>query len=211
MAQEIITVIKKADDLALLTLYEARLGLHLTTSTDETVDDLLEMLIDWSSDEIALNCARTFGKETVTDNIVELISSRQRIYLSHYPIVSIDSIVENGTPLNVNQDYLVETDSGILTRINKEWMVPVMVSYTGGYELPNEAPKALKQAAILMTREAYFASIRGDASIKMLAHKESRVSYFDPNRMISGSMTSAGSPARKAVEAILQAYTRILC
>jgi len=86
-----------------------------------------------------------------------------------------------------------------------------VISYTGGYDLPNDAPESLRQAAILLTRESYYAAIRGDASVKMVGHKESRVSYFDPMRSMgggSGGSSGPATPARRAIDDILRAYTR---
>jgi hypothetical protein len=87
------------------------------------------------------------------------------------------------------------------------------VTYTGGYELPFESPPALRQAAILAVREAYYASIRGDATIRMVGHKESRVIYFDPNaalKAISGSGSGGGgSAATRSMKALLERFTRM--
>ena len=81
----------------------------------------------------------------------------------------------------IDYDYELDAEKGRLTRIAAAWVEPVVVTYTGGYELPMEAPFALQSASLLLTREAYYASIRGDASIRSVSHKEARVMYFDPN------------------------------
>jgi hypothetical protein len=206
-----VSVIKGADDVSLLTTYEARLGLNMASSSDETIDDLLEMLIKWSSDEIAVLCNRVFSKETVKEVAREIDQTIcKRIYLSHYPIVEIASVTENGVPLVQDVDFEVDVDAGRLNRLNGTWSEPVTIIYTGGYELPNEAPSALQQAAMLMTREAYYASTRGDATIRMVSHKDSRIIYFDPTaamKAAGSSGGSAGSPARRAILAILEGFT----
>jgi len=77
----------------LLTLYEARLGLNLLTTSAETLDDQIEMLIRFSSDEIALQCNRTFAKQTVTETFREIIDAK-RIFVANYPIENITSVTE---------------------------------------------------------------------------------------------------------------------
>jgi len=202
-------VIKPAQDLGFLTSYEARLALNLSSSTDETIDDLLEMLIKWSSDEIAVQCNRVFAKETLIETFREINSGCKRLFLTHYPIVGIDSVVVGGTTLVSGVDYVMDSDAGKLTRLSTTWSSPVVVSYTGGYDLPAEAPPALQQATLLMAREAYYATIRGDATVRMIGHKEARVIYFDPNTALKGSGgSSGGSPARRAVADLLTAYMR---
>ena len=68
---------------------------------------------------------------------------------------------------------------------------PVRITYSGGYLLPDGAPLDLKQATARMLSNS-----RGQASrdavegIRMIAHKESRVIYFDPN---SGSTAKAAT------------------
>ena len=204
-----VSVISSTNDGSLLTSYEARLGLNLSSSTDETLDDLIEMLVRWSSDEISVICNRVFTKEKVKEVVREIDSTVcRRIYLSHYPIVDIESVDCGGTTLDEDVDYEIDVDAGTLNIINGYWSDPVTIIYTGGYELPNEAPPALQQAAMLMMREAYYASTRGDATVRMLSHKDSRIIYFDPtSAMKAGGGGGAGSPARRAVTAILEGFT----
>jgi hypothetical protein len=208
--QTTLVFINDEQDHSLLTLYEAKLGLNMSTSSTETLDDQLEMLVKWSSDEIAVNCNRTFAKVTVRETFRELTNAK-RLYVAAYPIIEILVISSNGVLLIEDDDYEVDADSGTLIKLGGFWSEPVIVTYTGGYDLPNQAPDALKQAAILLTRESYYATIRGDASIKLVAHKESRVGYFDPLRSAAlGGGGKGGSPARKTIDNLLQAYTRFV-
>lgn len=207
--QSIVTVVTPAQDVALVSLYEAKLGLNLMTSTDATLDDQLELLIEWASAEIAELCHRVFAKETVIESFDEVSSFSSRLYLSRWPVIGpITEITEDGVPLVLDTDYNLDRENGILRRIDAPWVAPLTISYTGGYDLPNDAPRALRQAAILMTREAYYATTRGDASIRMVAHKESRVIYFDPNAKSGGASASGSSAARRAVSDLLQRFMR---
>ncbi len=209
--QETTTVLVPAKDISLLTLYEAKIALNLTTSSSDTLDDQLEILIRQASDEIAQMCNRVLAQETVEDKYTEFETDLSRIFLSHYPVKTIHSISDGGSSLGEG-DWEMESRSGKLVRVGGTWAEPVVVNYTGGYDLPFEAPEALRQAAVLLSRESYFASIRGDASIRMVAHKESRVIYFDPSLQMRNAAGAAaaggGSAARRSIDALLKKYTR---
>jgi hypothetical protein len=205
--QSSLTVITPAQSESLVSLYEAKLALNLQDSNTETLNDQLEMLIEWSSSEIAAMCNRVFAQETVTEKFTQVDTYHNRIYLSRYPVKTISAIAEDGEALVQGTDFDLDSASGLITRTDSAWYMPLTVTYTGGYDLPNAAPRALRQAALLMTREAYNAISRGDASIRMVSHKDSRVIYFDPNAK-SGATASSGSPARRAVGDLLKHFTR---
>ena len=88
---------------------------------------------------------------------------------------------------------------------------PIVVTYTGGYKLPDEAPDALKQACTLFVRaDRADAQRQATAGIRSLSHKEARVMFFDPNAGSGGS--GGGSSASKvlvAAHALLMHYVRI--
>jgi len=208
--QSTLVVIKESEDDSLITLYEARLGLNMFI-TSESLDDQIEMLIGWTSDEIALSCNRSFGKETVEEIFREIVSGSKRLYLSKYPNIVVESVFENGVEIFEDIDFEINQDGGWLTRLGTTWSEPSVVNYTGGYNLPKEAPGSLKQAAVLLTRESYYAAARGDASIKLVVHKESRVGFFDPRASATGGGGSgAATPARRAINDLLQGYIRDL-
>lgn len=206
--QSSLTIVKPAEDVSLVSLYEAKLALNMTSSS-QFLDDQLELMIEWASAEIAAMCNRTFAKETVIERFSEGDTyNSNRVYLSRYPVTEITAVDEDGDPLSLDVDYQVNYETGLITRVDSAWFTPTSFSYTGGYELPHEAPKALRQAAVLMTREAYYATTRGDASIRMVAHKESRVIYFDPNSKTGASVGGSGSPARRSISDLLKHFMR---
>ena len=206
--QSFLRVITPGQDTSLITTYEARLALGLSTSTDENLDDLIEMLVGWSSAEVATLCNRVFAKETVTE-VFSGIETSSCIFLSRWPVTNIDSIDEDGDEIFIDDDFSLDSESGKLYRLNTGWTGPLTVTYTGGYDLPFESPKALRQASLLVTREAYYASTRGDATIRMIGHKDARVIYFDPNAKTGAAGgTSGGSPARRAVGDLLKHFMR---
>lgn len=208
-------IIKPATDFALLTLYHAKLALNIPQS-DTSKDDQLELLIQWASDEISVLCNRVFAKETLTETYLS-VGDVTRIYPSHYPVVSVDSIQDDGStsPYVVDDDYVLNTRTGVLSRRGAVWTGDVVMTYTGGYDLPFRAPPALAQAALMLTKDQYYASLRGDSTVRMIAHKESRVMYFDPNQAQRGGgggggqagSGMVGSSTRRAVVDLLRKFT----
>jgi hypothetical protein len=203
-----IIVTTPAADINLVSLYEAKVQLKLT---DDGSDDLVEMLVRQASDEIAAYCNRTFARESVVETFTDLRSDVSQLYLSRFPVASIDSVNAAGTDIT---DYTLESNTGLLLPgSNGAWAEPIIVTYTGGYDLPFDAPPALRKASTLLIREAYYAAVRGDATVRMLSHKESRIIYFDPNliaaRAAGGAgVAAAGSAAQRAAHNLLVHFTR---
>ena len=88
-----------------------------------------------------------------------------------------------------------------------------MVTYSGGYKLPEEAPLPLQHVTGMRVRatQAELALITTSGSgVRMLAHKESRVIYFAPkDMMLTGTSGGAAAPAVvTASKNILSKYTR---
>jgi hypothetical protein len=208
-----IAVVKPALDIGLISLYEAKVSLGIpTSSTDQ--DELLRFIINRASDEVQTLCSRVFPKEEVIETFREINNPITRLPLSRYPVQldDISSIVIDGT----DTVYDLDSETGILTLYaGNFWAETVVVSYSGGYEIPQGVPPALRQATLLFTKEIYYSAQRGDTSIRQVAHKESRIIYFDPATMIKAMNTGGsgggggGSAAQNAAKNLLQRYTRL--
>jgi hypothetical protein len=88
----------------------------------------------------------------------------------------------------------------------------VVATYAGGYAIPQEVPPALRQATLLFAKDYYQTTQRGDQSIRQIAHKESRIIYFDPATMMKAMNSGGGgggSAAQNAARNLLQRYTRL--
>lgn len=207
-----ITVTKAAPDKGLITLYEAKVSLRLD-KTSTTDDELLKFLINRSSDTVQVLCARVFPKESVIESFREIVNPITRLYLSRFPVKPQDIVSVGADGMTMDVDYEVDEHSGKLTLFEGIWAESVSVEYSGGYAIPQEVPPSLRQATILLMRESYYSAVRGDSSIRAIAHKESRITYFDPNTalkaMSQGGGGSAGSPALRAAQDLLIAYTRL--
>jgi hypothetical protein len=212
MLSYITEVITPSQNWALVTLYEAKIALNIPQSTTAS-DEQLELLIKWASEEIAIMCNRNFAHETVTERFDDFSSlSPPRLHLAYAPVKNVVSISDAGNTL-LTSDYTLNPAGGVIM-MEGGWTGPTEITYEGGYDLPFQAPPGLGQAAMLLMKEAYYSNIRGDSSIRSISHKESRVMYFDPNAANKGGggggsgVAAPGTAARKAVDRLLQRYTR---
>jgi hypothetical protein len=211
MADTTVKVITPAASYALLTLDELKAAYRIDPA-DTTRDAQLQMLIDQYSDVVATMCNRVFAKETVEERWRGDAPPYEnyRIFLSRWPVDDddIESVNAPDGTLIDPANYEIESASGKLTLLGS-WSEPIVVTYTGGYELPDEAPPALKQAAQLLIQAAGATLARGlTTGVRSISHKESRVQYFDP---LGGTGKSAHTPLSMAgdtVQALLYHYMR---
>jgi hypothetical protein len=193
----------------LITLDELKLALGIS---DASQDATLGRYITVYSDMIATLCNRTFAKETLTETWRDLDSNH--LFLSHYPIATETDIASVGCPRGITLDpstYEIDLKDGQISLFATQ-SEPITVSYTGGYNLPDDAPPALSEALVVMVREARAAAQRASVSgIRSMSHKESRVVYFDPNLLASrGFASNVLNPGiAPLVDTLLMHYVRI--
>jgi hypothetical protein len=205
----IVKVLDPATNKDLLTLDEAKTMLGITTSTP-ALDAELQAQITVFSDVIATTCNRTFAKETVRETIREL--QPNRYFLTHYPIEDETDITSVQTPRGSTVDpstYEIELASGKVELITSGQSEPIVIEYTGGYDLPDEAPPALKQCCLMAIREERMLSLRSDtAGIRAMTHKESRVVFYDPLAILNRPGGAFGTMLG-AANNLLMHYVRI--
>jgi uncharacterized phiE125 gp8 family phage protein len=219
MADITIKVLTPAASTDLLTLDEAKMWLGIN-SADTSQDELLQLMITTYSEEIAERLNRhptvTIGYEEVNETWRD--TQNGRLFLSHWPVKAADilsvSIGSGADPVLVDVGYELEEASGKLSNISiggamsASWNHPVVVHYWGGYNLPDETPKPLKHAVIMLIREEKIRMMQAQtAGIRQVSHKEARVSFFDPNAILLRSV-GAKSPTLQAIESILTHYMR---
>jgi hypothetical protein len=203
MADRTIKVLTPATSFAILTLAEVKTMLNL--GTDTTHDAQLQQMIDWYSAYVSQIANRCFAREKVRETWRDL--QDRRVFTSHYPVLEgdIESVEAPSGTLN-SVDYELEEASGKLSLFGS-WAAPVVVTYTGGYLLPDEAPDDLKDATFLLVKNGYYTGLRGATTgIRSISHKDQRVMFFDPNTQ-GGNMGS--TEAIKAVHALLYHYSRL--
>jgi len=195
----------------LLTLDECKLLLGMSL-TDNTHDQQLALQITIYSETIARKCNRIFGKETGVESWREMFDGR--VFLTHFPVKQVDvtEVTAGGSVIDPSM-YTLEERSGKLAYrgVNDPeaipWPAPVYVTYTGGYNLPDEAPMPLKQACVLLIMEARMRMVQAQvAGIRQITHRGNRVMFFDPNAVLL--KLGGVSPSMQAVDSLLRQYTR---
>lgn len=180
-------------DLVSLADLKAVLGI---TGTEE--DEALQASITFQSRIIAEYCDRRFGRaeaiETFTFDQYETSLARQALVMKLYPVLEILSV--DGAVA----DYTFDPDSGRLW--GGPWSGTVAVTYSGGYDLPEEAPARLTRAVIDAVNESRQSGTR-DPTIREVQHGDTRVAYYTPtlssgsSSYLSASVTDLIKPYRR--------------
>ena len=196
----VFEILEEATDSAgpdLISLDDLKLALGIEGTTE---DAALQAMITFQSRIIAEYCHRRFGRadamETFTFDRGETMSARMALTLSLYPVVEILEIPSA-------TDYQVDPASGRVW-VNGWWSgSSVAVTYSGGYDLPEEAPARLQKAVIEAVREGRTSGTR-DPSIREVQHGDTRISYFTS----SLSSASPGFLSAPVVD-LIRPYRRI--
>lgn len=196
----ILTIVTPATSTSLVTRAYVKSELSIT---DNSEDARIDSYIAQASAAIAGWCGRVFARETLTETI-RLTSpiSPDQLVLARFPVVSIASVVEDGTTLDA-ADYEANAENGLLRRLSNDAIVSwsgskIVVSYTAGYSLPNSAPEALQRACVDLV--AYYRASAGrDPSLRSESVEGiDSASYFD------GAGERGGLPP--AVAGLLQQF-----
>jgi hypothetical protein len=168
----------------LISLDNLKLALGIAGTAE---DAALQAAITFQSRIIADYCQRRFGLaeaiETFTFDWNENVLPRQAVTLSLYPVVEI---VEVSTAGATAADYDLDPDSGRLW-LGGCWAETVVaVLYSGGYDLPEQAPARLQAAVIQAVNEGRTTGSR-DPGIREVQHGDTRVSYFTPSLSTASS------------------------
>ena len=196
----------------LIGLEDLKLELDIT---DDDQDTVFQARITRQSKLIAEACNRvfalTFAVETFTFEFGERMEARQGLNLSFYPIAEIDSVTEDGVAIT---DYDFDPETGRLWRtgpVGSAWWCGwpgqcfggknVVVTYSGGYELPDNAPASLQAACIQAVSDTSVWAASGlNQAVQRVAHGDSDVRYFEPSAVqtgLSGSVMDLIRPFRR--------------
>jgi len=197
----ILEILDEATDSAgpdLISLADLKLALGIIDDSD---DATLQAAITFQSRIIAEYCDRRFGRaevlETFTFDPGEYMLTRQALTLSLYPVAEILEISSAGATA---ADYQFDPASG---RVWGGWSGTVAVVYSGGYDLPEEAPARLQKAVIEAVREGQTSGGR-DPSIREVQHGDTRISYYTS----STSSASQGFLSAPVVD-LIRPYQRL--
>lgn len=155
MYRSLVTVTDGAEATRLATV--AALRTELGDEAAGLTDEALGALLDQASDQIARYCNRVFGRQTIAQTI-RTDEAPTEILLAAVPVVSIASVVEDGTTLAAST-YEVESTTGTLFRLIDDkpaaWLaVKTVVTFSAGWLLPEQAsadlPASISRAAVLL-------------------------------------------------------------
>jgi hypothetical protein len=172
----------------LTTVDAVNLALGITGNT--AVDAIMAENITRASRMIGELCDRTFALLTVSESFrMSFYDPVRGLNLRQFPVTQFDSITVGGQSVDAGQ-YELDMDAGILWLVsgswawsyyspaNSHWAGEAIVQYSGGYDLPDEAPALLSQACIETLRSQRFNSNR-DPAIRSTTHGDTTVSYGD--------------------------------
>src|SRR5262245_54971059 len=158
----------------LVTLADLKLALGITESTD---DATLQQQITFQSRMIAEYCYRRLGfaeaLETFTFDPGEVLPVRQALTLSLYPVSAISEVCSAGATA---MDYDFDPASGRLWTGGGWTAGKIAVVYSGGYDLPEQAPVRLQRAVIEAVNMGRQSGTR-DPTISELQVGDTRVRY----------------------------------
>jgi hypothetical protein len=222
MAEPLVNVLTAATSVALLSLDEAKLMLGLPAGPSAD-DAQMQMLLDQNSMILAREANRdTFAKEKVQERWdcvgpVCCPDGACKIWLTRAPVKLADiETLESpeGTVIDPSTIRLEQSTGKIVFPAG--CASEILITYTGGFLLPTEAPLDLKQAAGVRLKQYQTQAAQEStvgAGIRLLQHKESRIVYFSPRDMAGGSSSGGTggvsmSAADHAVKSLIQTYIR---
>jgi gp6-like head-tail connector protein len=179
----IVEILQETSDSAgpdLISLDDLKLALGIN---DNSEDAQLQAAITFQSRIIAEYCNRRFGRaqvlETFTFDHYEDMLQRQALTLSVYPVAEIFEVSTAGATA---ADFEFDSASGRLWIPNCPYGYGgfvIAVTYSGGYDLPEEAPARLQRAVIETVNGVRMQSAFGvrDPSIREVQHGDTRISY----------------------------------
>jgi Phage gp6-like head-tail connector protein len=166
----------------LVTLDDLKLELGITGTTE---DAALQARITRLSDQIAEYCDRIFALIDVEETFAFNAGARMcphggthpiPLVLMQYPVTEIASLTRDGAAISP-ADYDLNSASGLLWPRTGLWSGRIVANYSGGYNLPDDAPATLQSAVIEAVRQRRAYSGR-DPSVREIGHDTTRVGYY---------------------------------
>jgi len=177
MRKSLFTVLEPTSpvhDLTTVDAVNAALGITGNTASDAQ----LAIQITQASRMIGELCDRVFALLTVTEDFRMLWGDpTSALNLRQYPVTELTSVTQSGIEVDP-QSYELDYESGLLWRKQGHWCGEIIVDYSGGYDLPDDAPSLLEQACIETLRAQRFAA-RRDPAIRSTTHGDTTVTLSD--------------------------------
>jgi hypothetical protein len=198
----IVTVIDRTaeavPDLVTVEIANAALDIEADTASDAQLADEITAC----SLTIATMCNRVFAKQDYRETFVFHSGEATAVLtLSRYPVDEIAEITLDGMAVN-ETEYEIEPSSGMVYRIGGKWSSRVVVTYTAGFDLPDDAPPQLARACLVMLCEQRNAIGRDD-NVRSLTHGDEAITFF------STAETKPQSEAMESVAGLIAPFRRL--
>jgi hypothetical protein len=206
MRKSLFTVLEPTSpvyDLTTVDAVNAALGITGNTASDAQ----LAIQITQASRMIGELCDRVFALLTVTEDFRMLWGDpTSALNLRQYPVTELTSVTQSGIEVDP-QSYELDYESGLLWRKQGYWCGEIIVDYSGGYDLPDEAPALLSQACVETLRAQRFAAGR-DPTVRSTTHGDSTVTFGDFYNRFGLQGTGAAVLPPNAID-MIQQYKRL--
>ena len=222
MSEPLVNVITPATEVGLISVADLKILLAVPAE-DTSSDAQLQMLIDQNSMVLAKRANRdTFAKEKVEERWDCLAmeccpEGTRKIWLTRAPVkpADIESVLSPDGTIIPPSGYRLEQSTGKM--IFLYGADEILITYSGGYDLPEEAPLDLRMMARLMVQQTQAQAAQaatGGSGIRMLAHKDSRIMYYSPKDLAGGGSggggaSSTASATEQAIDNLIRPYTRL--
>jgi hypothetical protein len=188
MRKSVVTVLEPTSpvyDLTTVDAVNAALGITGNTAADGIMGEKITTV----SRMISELCDRTFALLTVSESFrMSFYDPTKGLNLWQFPVKELTSITVGGQTVDATS-YEIDMDAGLLwlvpgmwswmyPPVNSHWSGEVVLQYSGGYNLPDEAPALLAQGCIETLRWQHFSANR-DPSIRSTTHGDTTVAYGD--------------------------------
>jgi len=215
---QFLTVIDQTSDVMydLTTVEKVNAEFKLTSSPAN--DAAVQADITENSRIIAELCGRVFALQTVVETfrVGRSDPCGDTLNLSRYPVTDFQSLTIGGAEVD-SDFYEIDQNAGIIYRLHGYWpywsyffpqQAKIVATYSGGYNLPDDAPAALGRACIESIRDHRMLSARGlHAGVQDVWAGDNRVRYFDLNTKAGAGAHITGVSAM--IEGLISPYRRL--
>lgn len=176
--------------------------------TGSSEDTLLDLWIAAAVTQAEHYCQRFFLQRTVLEYLYEEIATRALV-LTHTPIASMTSIVdESGTTL-VGSTYATDLAAGVVTYVDAgdQFEGDYTVSYTAGW-LAASIPKSIQLAVLELVKQARNNKARDPDVVIMQSPDVGTLTYRGAIPGITAATTGALADMPASVQRALSPYKR---
>jgi hypothetical protein len=191
-------------------------ALGLDGESDELIE--IDAQITFQSQVVASLLGRVLASQDVVETFwTDGSGIHMPLPLKRFPVTQVDLVTRGGSEVDSSQ-YQLDAERGLLWFTSDsvrsgQVLGKIAVTYTGGYDLPDDAPAALSAAVIELIREqrrrASLSVAAGGAvasgEVRATQHGDTRVEYSTTSSTSSSSSTTAG-PIPDSVRFLIEPF-----